>query len=344
MKKILAILGVLTFAIAGCGNEKADQYYANGIESIKNGDYDTAITDMEQVIQAEERLPEAYRAYGIAWLAKKSYPEAIAAFSRSLNSMDNENEEFEKDVMYYLAESRLLQGEVDKALEVYGDILKMGKDPQAFFLRGKVYMNRNDYENAGKDFARAVDGCKDYNLYINIYQIYADKNKSVEGDAYLEQALAMEPKTGEDYYHRGRIYEYRKDYEKAREELIQSLNLEYEDAMLLLGRIYLETDDSASARAMYREYLSKSENGARAYNGLAICDIYEENYDSALENIEKGLAENNLEEDRGLLYNEIVAYEGKRDFETAKKKMKVFLEKYPDDEDALRENEFLSTR
>ena len=147
MKKILAILGVLTFAIAGCGNEKADQYYANGIEVIKNGDYDTAITDMEQVIQAEERLPEAYRAYGIAWLAKKSYPEAIAAFSRSLNSMDNENEEFEKDVMYYLAESRLLQGEVDKALEVYGDILKMGKDPQAFFLRGKVYMNRNDYEN-----------------------------------------------------------------------------------------------------------------------------------------------------------------------------------------------------
>ena len=344
MKKVLAILSLLILTISGCGNDKADQYYEKGIESIEQKDYETAIDALEQVIQAEERLPEAYRAYGIAWMSKESYPEAIAAFSRSLNAMDDENEEFEKDVMYYLAECRLLQGEVDKSIEVYGDILKKGMDPQAFFLRGKVYMNRNDYEKAEKDFTRAVDGCKDYNLYINIYQIYAEKNKAVDGDKYLEQALAMEPETGENYYHRGRIYEYRKDYEKAKEELIKSLNLEYDDAMLLLGRIYLEMDDSASARSMYREYLSQSENSARAYNGLAICDIYEENYDSALENIQKGLAENNTEEAKGLLYNEIVAYEGKRDFDTAKEKMKAFLEKYPDDVEALRENEFLSTR
>ncbi|MGN1139581.1 MAG: tetratricopeptide repeat protein [Oliverpabstia sp.] len=344
MKKFLAILGCLIFMFSGCRDDRVDEYYESGIAAIDQGDYDAAIEDLEQVIQAEERLPEAYRAYGIAWLSKKSYPEAIAAFSRSLNSMDDENEEFEKDVMFYLAEARLLQGEVDKAIEVYGDILKKGEDPQAFFLRGKVYMNRNDYENAGKDFARAVDGCKDYNLYINIYQIYADKNKAVDGDVYLEQALSMEPETGEDFYHRGRIYEYRKDYDKAKEELIQALELEYEDAMLLLGRIYLEMDDSTSARSMYKEYLSQSENGARAYNGLAICDIYEENYDSALENIQKGLAENDSDETRGLLYNEIVAYEGKCDFDTAKEKMKVFLEQYPDDSDALRENEFLSTR
>lgn len=114
--------------------------------------------------------------------------------------------------------------------------------------------------------------------------------------------------------------------------------------MLLLGRIYLEMDDPTSARSMYQEYLAESENGARAYNGLAICDIYEENYDAALENIQKGLAENNEDERRGLLYNEIVAYEYKKDFVTAKEKMNAFLELYPDDAEALRENEFLSTR
>ena len=45
-----------------------------------------------------------------------------------------------------------------------------------------------------------------------------------------------------------------------------------------------------------------------------------------------------------MLYNEIVAYEYKRDFATAKEKMKIYLEQYPEDEAALRENEFLSTR
>ena len=67
-----------------------------------------------------------------------------------------------------------------------------------------------DYKNAEKDFQRALEGCEDYNLYINIYQIYVDHNKAVDGDAYLKMALELEPQDGEDCYHRGRIYEYEK--------------------------------------------------------------------------------------------------------------------------------------
>lgn len=344
MKKLWFIGGCLLLFAAGCGKDKADQYYESGIKAVEAEEYQEAIADLEQVIGAGKRLPEAYRAYGIAWLRMESYPEAIAAFSRSLNSMDDENEAFEKDVMFYLAQARLLSGDIDKTLEVYSDILKKGPDRQAFFLRGRVYIGQNDYENARKDFIRALEDCEDYNLYINIYLLYEEKNKAVEGNEYLELALSMEPETGEDHYHRGRIYEYQKDYENAKAELIEAMKLEYEDAMLLLGRIYLEMDDPTSARSMYQEYLAESENGARAYNGLAICDIYEENYDAALGNIQKGLAENNEDERRGLLYNEIVAYEYKKDFVTAKEKMNAFLELYPDDAEALRENEFLSTR
>ena len=176
------------------------------------------------------------------------------------------------------------------------------------------------------------------------YQIYVDHNKAVDGDAYLKMALELEPQDGEDCYHRGRIYEYEKNYEAARDELKTAMEQGYEDAMLLLGRVYLEMEDPASARSMYQEYLQKSEQGAKAYNGLAMCDIYDGAYDSALENIAQGLKENSKEDEQGLLYNEIVAYEYKRDFATAKEKMKIYLEQYPEDEAALRENEFLSTR
>ncbi|MGN0251155.1 MAG: tetratricopeptide repeat protein [Oliverpabstia sp.] len=344
MKKAIMALGCLLLMISGCGDSKADSCYSSGIEAIANGQYDEAITQLEQMIETGKRLPEAYRAYGIAWMGKESYPEAIAAFSRSLNSMDDENTEFEKEVMFRLAEARLDSGQTEKALEVYSNILKKGADTTAFYLRGKLYMSQNDYENAREDFVRALEGCKDYNLYINIYQIYAEKNKEVDGVEYLEMALNMEPVTGEDYYHRGRIFEYQKEYEKAKDALMTSMNMEYADAMLLLGRIYLEMDDPASAASLYREYLSVSDKDARAYNGLAICDIYNGNYDSALENISKGLAENDEEEKHSLLYNEIVAYEYKRDFMTAKSKMAVYLDLYPDDAEGLRENEFLSTR
>lgn len=338
------ILGCAALLIMGCGKQKSDQYYEDGIKALEKEEYDTAIEDFDQVIAANDRLPEAYRGQGIAWLGKASYPEAIAAFSRSLNYLETDDQEFEKEVMYQLAQARMDYGEVEKAIEVYTQILKKGGDRQAFFLRGRAYISQGDYENAEKDFTRALKQCEDYNLFINVYHIYVDKNKTVDGNQYLEAALKLEPETGEDYYHRGRILNYQKNYESAKEALIASMKLGYEDAILLLGRVYLEMEDSASARTMYQEYLTGGGNEAKAYNGLSLCDIYEGNYDSALQNIQSGLAADDKEERQGLLFNEIAVYEYKRDFETAKAKMQEYLEQFPEDEAALRENEFLSTR
>ena len=44
------------------------------------------------------------------------------------------------------------------------------------------------------------------------------------------------------------------------------------------------------------------------------------------------------------MFNEIVVYEKQLDFNTAKQKMSEFLSKYPDHEDAIRENNFLQSR
>ena len=154
-----------------------DQVYESGMKALENKEYDTAIQMFDQVVEQEQRLSEAYRGTGIAWLSKGSYPEAIAAFSRSLNYMEEPDEKFEKDVLFYLAQARMEYGEVDKAIEEYGNILKKGEDAQAFFLRGKAYVREENFENAQKDFLRAVKDCEDYDLYINIYRIYQEAGK-----------------------------------------------------------------------------------------------------------------------------------------------------------------------
>ena len=59
-------------------------------------------------------------------------------------------------------------------------------------------------------------------------------------------------------------------------------------------------------------------------------------------NIENGLSCGGAEEE--LLFNEIVVYEYKLDFNTAKEKMQEFLKKYPDNQEAVRENSFLQSR
>ena len=91
MKKIWLLLGCTLLLASGCGTSQADELYNNGIEALNEGDYEGAVEAFEQLTQSGERLAEAYRGEGIAWLRQESYPETIAAFSRSLNYMDFSN-------------------------------------------------------------------------------------------------------------------------------------------------------------------------------------------------------------------------------------------------------------
>ncbi len=63
--------------------------------------------------------------------------------------------------------------------------------------------------------------------------------------------------------------------------------------------------------------------------------IYEDgDYDSALDNITKGLPTATADEMQSLLFNEIVAYEKKLDFATALHKAQEYLDIYPEDKAA----------
>ncbi len=339
----MVVLLLLLF-LAGCGSSVSDDAYEKGMEMLQDNDYEKAISYFNKAIDGGERLAEAYRGLGISQLKAGDNAAAIAAFSRSLNEMEGSNKEFAADVMIYLAQARKSYGEYEEAAEVYTDLLKIEKNPEYYYQRGSIYLALEQYEEAKTDFDAAVKDSRDYDMYVNIYDIYQSEEMQQEGEAYLEQALAIEPKSAEDYVERGRICYELKDYDQAKEELNTTIADGNTDAMLMLGKVYLDLNDSASARSMYKDYQEQDENPAKAYNGLAMCDIADKNYENALANIEQGLACEDAKEEQSLRFNEIVCYEYLLDFETAKEKMASYLETYPHDEQAQRENLFLSTR
>ena len=175
---------------------------------------------------------------------------------------------------------------------------------------------------------------------IQIYEAYKEKEMEADGSRYLEQALEKE----ENSYQKGQLYYYMEDYENAKEQLQKAVDQKETEAACLLGQVYLEKGDTAGAREMFQQYLDMEGTRAKGYNGLALCDIKEENYEEALKNIEAGLEDAETEDMKLLMFNEVVVYEKMSDFATAKEKADKYTEWFPDDEEMQKEQTFLASR
>ena len=126
--------------------------------------------------------------------------------------------------------------------------------------------------------------------------------------------------------------------------LIGPVEEKYQPAMNLIGKVYLKLGDYEHARAVYQQIQSEFGADADSFNGLALCAIESGDYDAALSYIAQGLALEGTSGKQELYFNEIIVYEKKLDFGTAKAKAQEYVQKYPGDEAGQKEWMFLSTR
>lgn len=202
----------------------------------------------------------------------------------------------------------------------------------------------DDYDEADKDFQQAFERDGGDQMAIQIYEAYRAQGMEADGTEYLEAVLGNTPGNTKGHCQRGRICYYMGDYETAVEELKKAVAEDYGEAILLLGQVYLEQEETDQARAMFEKYIETEEESAQGYNGVALCDIADGDYEAALGEIQKGIQLADTKEIQNLMFNEIVAYERSLDFETASQKVEEYLKIFPEDEAAKKEREFLASR
>lgn len=345
-KKFMVVLMTAAISMTGCSLLGQDTYYIDqGMEKIESGDYEGALGDFASAEKEGKHLIESYRGSGMAYMALGEYDKAVESFDRAVDLTSEKQKEVRKDILLYKATALYQSGDYEGSAKVCDTIQTFGDTVDAYYLQGLCYMELDEKDKASVDFTTAVKlSPQDYDLLLNIYECYSDKNLSAEGDTYLQQALAINSDDSEDIYQKARIYYFLGEYDEAKAELNKMSDTQDERSMLLLSRVYMKQDDTAHARQLYQQYMDKYGETPEAYNGMVLCDIADVDYDSALSNIEKGLE---LKEEKGkqdLYYNEIVVYEKKLDFATAKEKAAEYVKNYPSDEAGLRENNFLKTR
>lgn len=340
---VLMIMIICSLLLPGCDSITPDDSgaYEAGLDALANGDYDTALKEFQKAADTDGRYVESYRGQGMVYFARGDYEYAVKLFDMSLAEKRYPNEEFEEDVNYYKAESLDKSGQTKEAILLYEELAKGSHPARANALIGRLYLNQDEAEKAFGFFDTAVAGCNEYEIFLLIYDACRDARLEADGTEYLKQALGITPQTAEEHAELGRIYYCLEDDPKAIEELQTAVDQGYIDAIPVLGSIYLEDENIAAARSLYEDAAKAGMSAGKCYNGLALCAIAEGKTDAALQYIEEGLKSSDTEIQRSLLFNEVIVYETKQDFQTAKDKAREFLQIYPNDEEMKREYKFL---
>ena len=345
-KKIICLLaaGLGALLLTGCGGEN-QKTYEQANADLEEANYDYALNEYQACISAGYKLAQSYRGSGIVKLRTGDYQGAIDDLTNALND-EKTGKSDRKDLLEYRAAAELKAELYDQAM---ADCQTLAEDyslnANDYYLTGCVALAMDSYDEASSNFSEAYGSDSTYEMAIQIYEAYLGQDMEADGTRYLEAALKTEAKTADDYCERGKVYYYMDDYENARTELTTAADKGSTEATLILGMVYMAQGDTSNARSFYQQYIdADGDDPAKGYNGLALCDISDGDYDSALQNISQGLGDATSDEMRDLLFNEIVVYEKKLDLSTALSKAQEYVQTFKDDEAAAKELTFLQSR
>lgn len=345
IKKRYPVLGLLFAAavLAGCGSQGTKT--SEAMQLLQELNYEEALAGFDAAEEAGENARLIARGRGITYMGMTDYEQAIVCFREALADSSGFIQPVDFDLNYYLAAAYIKNGQYEEAEKSYDAILSLRPEEEdAYFLRGSVRLKRDKYEDAKADFDKVISMDRDnYDRLISVYEELAHYGYREAGQEYLNNALQT---SGDkmDNYDIGRIYYYLEDYQQACTALEKARAKGSADVFLYLGRAYEATGDYNYAASVYNSWVASDSSSAMIYNQLGLCEIAKGDYQKALGAFQAGMQIEDNELMQTLSFNEIVAYEYLLEYQKASVLLDNYLKNYPDDEQARREQIFLSTR
>ncbi len=344
-RKFIIVLGGLLMAgiLAGCAG--TGEKTAEAMQLVQNLSYQEALPVFDAAAEAGENPRLIDRGRGITYMGLTDYENAIACFESALAASDGFIQPVDFDLNYYLAAAYIKNGQPEDAEDVYDAVLALRPDEEdAYFLRGNVRLTRGNYEGAKADFDKVISmDAANYDRLIDIYQALEHYGYKEVGQEYLDTAMRNADGKMKSY-DSGRMYYYLGDYKQACVELEKAREKGDAESYLYLGKAYEATGDYNYASSVYNSWIAKDTGSAAIYNQLGLCEMSMGNYQLALEAFQSGMQVENNSLMQTLAFNEIVAYEYLEDFQKAYVLVENYLKSYPDDKQAQRERQFLSSR
>ena len=341
MKRFLTFI-IITAMVSLTGCKAKSELVGLAVADIESDDEEAAAEHLQQAADAGEDEQLIARAAGILAMKQGDYVEAVKQFEKAVSLAEGNVTELEFDISYYLMSAQQKAGLYDDSIQTCSAIIGLKpKDPELYFIRGELNLEKGNYDDSIRDFNRAVDNCgEDPDMYIRIYEYLAGKGFDEAAQNYLDSARSLSGKFTD--FQKGRLAFCAGDYELARDYLEKARMSEEEGVILYLGRTYEALGDMSFAESLYSTYVEKHPEDGAVYNQLGLCRIEMEEYEKALEAFEKGIESGSASVRQALLFNRVTACERMGDVEKAKKLIKEYVKEYPSDADGNREERFLT--
>lgn len=333
--------------------DNVEYLIAYGMSLIETGDYENALTQFQTAIsdkdskKTAENNKKANRGIGICYFFAKNYENSIKYFDNALDI--NALDDLDLDILKYKADALVYLGSYEDAVVIYNDIIsRQDYSDDMYLKRAYALTQKGDIEDAVSDYDCVIEHTKDnFDAYLGAYTLLMKAEEDEKADSYLEAALSIEPDTTQEklkyaviqYY----FYGITDEAVASLEQLIQENEPE---AYFYLAKISYAEEDLEQVSSYLNSYVSmeKAEHKAEAYEMLGRCAMLNDDYDTALTWFETGVACNDAKWSQTLRKDQIAVYEHLADFDTAYTMATEYLADFPDDQEIIRELQFIETR
>lgn len=248
---------------------KTDALYYSALTAVKNYDTSTALNNLEELEKMNYQSGRLYWQIAQLFLNKDGYFDS-ADFSRAQNYLDKaadlglESTSFNRDYAYVYREL----GKLDKAEEIYLEILDSDPIPQDFINIAGIMEKKGDLKKAVEYYETALESdITSGSIYLNLAELYHDLEQYNSAVDVYKQGIKMDP----DFtpYHIGLAESYLalENYAQAEDSLLKAVDLNPKGyySYYLLGIVNKERGRNEEAFNYLSESLKNNPNYVKAY-------------------------------------------------------------------------------
>lgn len=277
--------------------------FEKGISYYKQGQYEKAIQEFEQIVQASPDYEAGYRVLGDSYLKLKQYRKAATAFRRAI---DLEGERFASHLGAAVAEFNLeqYQDTIATLLRAEKYAVAPREKYQLFSLRGAAYYNLGRFRETVRDLSQAVSiqrGQPSDLLQLGIAHYQLEEYS--EAKRFLEQASSFSSTSQQAGRYLSR--------------------LSFQEALAAI-----EAEDFRRATSLLRTYVERNPRDGEGWFNLGLSHLFSENLTAAQQAFARSaeLLPNNWEAFNRLGY----VYETQKQYQAALDSYRKALELHQD--------------